>query len=256
MALITRGNIDDFAAEPIVETGNIASAALPEVEMVSTLKTFRTLENATRIVQPLRLGFTTSPEERGIALKSLMLRKEFGGLLSGLRRRAYRVYFVAWTWDFSGQPASMYPGSGSGADQCLIRLRAGDVREFLGAGTVLFPARPVTSGISVRIQLWQSKGKVREFGLAMAEVAKAVQSSELNQLLTVGAIVTGATTATLALAKDAAVELARLVGIVLQKRSDDFVDYFDGSYPISEVWSAGDERNTGFASEIVIRRLT
>jgi hypothetical protein len=34
---------------------------------------------------------------------------------------------------------------------CIISLQAGDVRKFMGAGIVLFPARKVTAGLATRI---------------------------------------------------------------------------------------------------------
>jgi len=223
---------------------------------VGDFRDFRTLEATTELLQPLPLRFTVAPETRGLALKSLKLKKGFDGLLGGIFNRAKKVYFVAWAWDYSGQPVNTYPGKGISADRCLIRIKAGDIREFIGAGTVLLPARTVNSGISVRLQLWQSKADVRQFGKTMAQIAKTIQDSDLNRLLTAAALVTGGTTATIALAKDAGTELAGLIGQILQTTTDDFVDYFDGSYPASEPWAPPDDRSTGFASEIVLRKFS
>jgi hypothetical protein len=90
----------------------------------------------------------------------------------------------------------------------------------------------------------------------MANVAKTIQDSDLNHVLTVAALATGGTTLTIGLAKEAATELAKIIGTILQGAGDDFVDYFDGSYPASEPWAPPDDPCAGFASEIVLRKFS
>jgi hypothetical protein len=110
--------------------------------MVGDFKELRTLEAATRLLQPLPLMFTHAYETRGLAVKSIKLKTRFDGLLGGVFNRTKKVYFLAWAWDYSGQPAETYPGQGMGADMCLIRLKAGNLREFIGPEPFCFQREP------------------------------------------------------------------------------------------------------------------
>ena len=55
---------------------------------------------------------------------------------------------------------------------------------------------------------------------------------------------------------DWAIELASVVGKILEANDDDYVDFYEGYFPASETWTVGDETYTGHASEITLNRIT
>jgi hypothetical protein len=248
MALITNGSINSFSA-------TVASSVLSKKPYLEAFRTLSEIGEATRSVQPAPLDFNVSTTTRGLALKSLKFTQGFEGFLGNLFKDTNEVYFLAWAWDMSGNPIVEYPGVTATDKTCIIPLRTGQIREFLGSGICLFPARQVTAGLAVRIMIWESDQNTRTFGKAMSEIANTIKASKLNNLLSLIAM-SGVSTATIALIKDAAVELADLIGQILQANSDDYVDFYEGYYPVSGNWTAGDEIHQGNASEIVLARFT
>jgi hypothetical protein len=167
VALITSGSVEDFSVAPV----GPSVQRLSREYYVNTAGAFQYLSDQFRADD---YEFAVSKEPRGIALENLKLEKEAQKFFKRLFRRDSKVYFVAWGWDLGGTPAYTYPGVQAGAGDVLIPMRVGEVREFLGAGLPLFPTRIVTSGIQVRIQIWESRKGVRAFGSAMSEVGAAM----------------------------------------------------------------------------------
>ncbi|HEX3047505.1 MAG TPA: hypothetical protein VHY08_22325 [Bacillota bacterium] len=201
------------------------------------------------------LEFPQSVTPRGLALKALKLSQGFEGFLQHLFNPTNKVFFLCLAWDLSGAPVVSYPGSAVPVESCIIPMKVGNVREFLGAGVLLFPARIITAGLAVRIQLWESDHDARRFGKTMEEVASAITNSKLSNLLSMISLATGAPGATIALVKNASLELMTLVGKILQANSDDYVDFYEGYFPANGAWSAGTEHYAGHASEIHLTRL-
>jgi hypothetical protein len=249
MAIIKHGSFEEFSATVTTQAQRAQSA-------LAGLKTFSVLLEATRSVQPVPVQFAVSNSPRGLALKSVKLTQGFDGFLQKLFNRKNEVYFVSWVWDFSGNPPLQYPGLGATPQSCIIPLKVGQVREFLGAGIVLFPARTVTAGLAVRMMLWESDQGTRNFGKAMTEVANTIQTSGLTNLLFLVTTATGVTGAVITAAAAAAGELAKAIGAILQANSDDYVDFYEGYYPAADPWTTGDEVHQGYASEIALTRLT
>ena len=248
MALIKHGSFDSLPVS-LPERTTAARPALRD------LRTFSLLREATRSVQESTVTFPTSGEARGLALKNIKLTKGFEGFLQKLFNKTNEVYFLSLAWDMSGQPAVHYPEQGAEKNSCLITMGVEEVREFIGAGVLLFPARAVTSGLAVRIQLWESDLNARDFGATLKEVAEAVKSSKLNNLLSLLAMVGGTTTATIGMIKNAALELMDITGEILKSNSDDYVDFFEGYFPVTEKWTKGTQRYVGHASEIELTRF-
>jgi hypothetical protein len=250
MALITVGSIGDFSVVPLPQ----AKKALPNLKRVDS---FSVLAEVTKEVPATAFSFATSRERRGLALKSLQLRKEFQNFLSRLFGRTSKIYFLAWAWDMTG--LSHYPGKDADPDSCLIKLKGGDLREFIAAGAVLFPPRLITAGLALRIQIWESSGGLRHFGSKMEKVTEAIQQSDLNTALlglAAGAgVATAGASAAIAAVEPAALELAKRVGAILKDAKDDAVDYFEGYYPAADAWSKGSETHQGNGSRIVLNRL-
>lgn len=233
MALINHGLLD-----ALVDVSNLRSAD----------------EGATRGFEQT-FSLTTSSRKRGLALKSLRLGDGFGSLLARIFDPSHHVFFVAWGWDLSGAPPFEYPGLGVAQDTVIIPLKAGTMREFLGAGALLFPARQLTGGLAVRIMVWESDKAARDFGAKMTKVSEALRKSALTNVLSGISLATGVTGATVTLAANAAIELAGIVGNVLKEDGDNYVDFYEGYYPAEHPWTAGDEVHTGSASEIRLTRI-
>lgn len=248
MALITHGAFGDLTAaftEPAIK-------ARPSLQR---LRSFSMMREATRDAQPEPIVFPKSPEARGLALKSIMLTEGFEGLLQNVFNRTNEVYFTALAWDLSGSIVIQYPGSGATVESSIIPLQVGRLREFMGVGINLFPARSITAGITLRIQIWESDAKARNFGKTLEDIANTVKTSELNNLLSLIAAGAGGTVATLELIRKAAVELMFMVGSILKANSDDYVDFYEGYFPVSNTWGSGTETYSGHASEIQLTRF-
>jgi len=248
MAIIPYGSFGKLSATVTAQKRKARST-------LAGLQTFSLLLEATRAVQPVSVEFVVADSPRGLALKSIKLTQGFEGFLQKVFNPTDEVYFVSWVWDFSGNPPLQYPGLGATPQSCIIQLKVGQVREFLGAGIVLFPARTVSAGLAVRIMLWESDQGTRNFGKAMTEVANTIQASGLTNLLSLVAMATGVTGATITAAAAATDELTKAIGAILQANSDDYVDFYEGYYPAIDSWTAGDEVHQGHASEITLTRL-
>jgi hypothetical protein len=258
MAIIQHGSLSDFAASIQTEALE-ARPALSEFGLKGVSG-----ENARSLPPPRAastgapinpLEFPKSATPRGLALKSLKLSQGFEGFLQYLFNPANKVFFLCLAWDLSGAPVIQYPGSVTPVESCLIPMKVGNVREFLGAGVLLFPARIITAGLAVRIQLWESDHDARRFGKTMEEVASAITNSKLSNLLSTISLATGAPGATVELVKNASLELMTLIGKILHANSDDYVDFYEGYFPANGAWSAGTEHYSGQASEIQLTRL-
>lgn len=245
MALINVGSINNFSVAA-------KESVKKEKNFLGGLKTFADLSEVSRSITLNSFDLIMSHDQRGLALKSITLTKGFEGFLSKLFNSTNEVYFVAWAWDLSGESINLYPGAGVDANDVLIPLKIGKLREFLGSGINLFPKRVVKGGIAVRIQLWESDQNIRTFGKAVSDTADAIQKSSLNNLLSLISVASGISGATITLIKDASIELAKTIGIILKANGNDYVDFFEGYYPAHQNWTTASESHTGNASVLVL----
>lgn len=200
-----------------------------------------------------------SPQPRGLAITSLALQPEFQDWLARKLDRTSYVYFLAWCWDLSGQAVVAYPGTATGADKCLIPIKADGTHEvsFIGDGAVLFPPRPVAAGLAVRVQLWESRAATQQAGQTLADFANTVKSSSLNTaVLALASAAAGVAGATVTAIEQAAVTLAGDIGKLLSKEGDRYIDYFEGYFSASEPWQTGAESVSQHLSQITLNRLS
>lgn len=254
MALFRRGSFSDFAATISAPPG-VADAG-GDIAGLESLDTVASVAQATRTIQPATLSFPVSPDRRGLAVKAIRLTKGAEGFLAELFKPENEVYFLAWTWDLSGEAPVLYPGKVTDPPNSIIELKEGQVREFISEGAVLFPQRPVTAGIALRIQVWESDDRARSFGKTLSEVAEKVEESELKSVLEAIALAGGPTTATLAIVEKASLELAQAIGTVLQANSDDYLDFYEGYYSATEEWAHGEETYEGNATQLTLSRFS
>jgi hypothetical protein len=253
MALIRAGSLEDFSLTPTGATK--ADPNLPAFE------SFSTLSQAARGTPADRVEFAESTDPRGLTLRRLRLEPGFQGFIKEMFNASADIYFLAWGWDLSGKEVQgsstvfFYPGVISGGQPTLIPLKGSEEREFIGAGIPLYPQRKITSGLAVRLQIWNSRKGERDLGETLQKVATEIQRSQLNQLLTLVSVATGVTGATLTLVEQASLELTKLIGTILKARSDDYVDYYEGYFPVSEPWIPPDQSWHAQASEITLGRI-
>jgi hypothetical protein len=88
----------------------------------------------------------------------------------------------------------------------------------------------------------------------MSDTADAIQKSALNNLISLVSTATGVTGATVTLIKDASIELAKVIGTILQSNGDDYVDFFEGYYPADQKWTAGNDSYNGNASILTLNK--
>lgn len=248
MALIKVGSLDDFSVVALES----AAKALSHAKRVDT---FSVLAEVSNKAPQKSFDFRVSKDHRGLALQSLQLKKEFQTFLARLFNKKSKIYFLAWAWDMAS--LSHYPGMNADPSSCLIPLKAGELREFIGAGAVLFPPRPISAGLALRVQIWESHQKLRDFGKVMSKIASAIDGSDLSTILIglAAAPATGGASAAISLMAPAAQKLAQAVGDILKESADDVVDYFEGYFPAAEPWPTGSERHNGQGTTIVLKRL-
>jgi hypothetical protein len=250
MALFNIGSLGDFAVEA-------KPKIIRDFTFFHNVKTFDALNEVSRETPVDAFDIISSAEKREIDLKSIKLLPEFGSWLRKIFDPDYDVYFLAWSWDLSGQPVYSYPGTISQIDpqNLTFNLTPGISREFIGNGINLFPDRNVKGGIGVRIQLFVSKNDMRTIGNAITSAVDSINKSSLNQVLTSLIGLAGITGATFSTIWTAANDLAGIVGSILKGISDDYVDYFAGYYSAASVWQKKTEIYTGNSSEIKLDLL-
>jgi hypothetical protein len=246
--IVSQRRFADFSARP---TGNL----IQELDAVGLLRTVGEVKSAARVVQPVSEEFETSSGPRGLAVKSITLTSDFRSFMQQLFDEAASVYYLAWCYDLSGQPVYVYPGQTAAPKDASFELYPGESKRYMGAGSLLFPQRVIRGGLAIRLQVWESHAKSRDFGSTLQAVCKEIKGSELNSLLTVIASGTGVAGAQVALIEQAALELGSLVGTILKASSDDFVDLYEGYFPVSDEWHSGEFAESGRATEMVFTRI-
>jgi len=242
MAVIQHGTMDDFSisvGRQLEIKGEPSVLALGDAEAKSIHIS----------------DFSDSAERRGITLSALSMNEQFPGFIDRIFNLESKFYFLCWTWDMKS--IHLYPGEITTPDTCLIPLRpSNSERRFIGDGVVLFPPRTVRGGIAVRVQIWESKQDVREFGALMQRIAALVSSSELNDVITgLGSAAAGGAIAGAMLAQRAAVKLTKAIGAELENSSDELVDYFEGYFSAKSVWQVGNQTYEGVGSSIELNMI-
>lgn len=208
-----------------------------------------------RDTEPTKLDFPTSGEPRGLALQSLKLLDGFEGFLKNLFNTQNEIFFLSWAFDLSGAAPTLHPETGVAPENVMFRITKNQAQTFLGKGALLFPPRPITSGLVVRIQVWEDDKGVRDFGATLDSVISTIHKSKLAETLKLLALAGGPSTATLALVESAAEELGAAVADVLKHNSDDMVDLYEGFFPVADDWKKGPFRVKQHHSEISLTRL-
>lgn len=247
MALIEIGSINSFAVSAKADM-------LKRKPFLKGIRSLSDLKEVSRDIPEDSFELIKSTDQRGVSLKNLKLTEGFEGFLQEYLNKSNEVYLFAWSWDLSGKPVNFYPGTGIKFQDVVMKLKSGNVREFIGQGIDLFPKRHVKGGIAIRIQLWECDEETRNFGEKMSAVADEISKSSLNQLISSVATLTGVAGTTITLIKEAALQLANVIGIILQSNKDDFVDFYEGYYSSDQNWNTGYESYSGNSSVLTLNK--
>jgi hypothetical protein len=246
--------------EPLIKQGSFESikASLPRT---AGMETFTVGDEPSGPGTGVRTGgtleaeFPKSKERWGLSLQSLRLNKELGGAFARWFDIDQEVYFLAWAWDLSGGKPYTYPAKEAPAEKCLIPMDKGELKLFLGQGISLWPLHQVTAGLNVKIMLWRCKQDTKDFGEAMVAVHDAIDKSDLIKQISALNTIAGPTGVALDAIEAAADALIGIVGKILASEKDEYLDYFEGNYAVSEPWETGPDNYPGKGASINLNRL-
>ena len=240
MALINEGSLDNFSIRPadVAEVKDAAKRSFiaENFDLLSNIKTFSLMEQMRRSFIEAEIPFVPKPTMGGLGLKSFTLYKSFEGLMN-IFNPQNEIYFVAWAWDLSSNPPYVYPAVGTEPGAWFHRMRKQDRITFIGDGINLYPKQEIKGGIGVHLEVWESDADIRKVGNTIKEVTDKVQNSELTAILS-GLTSANPSTATVAAISQAVLTLSGIIGDILKKNSDDFVNLFEGYYSVDN-WTIG-----------------
>lgn len=179
-------------------------------------------------VFPPKMSLATSPDKWSLFLKSLSLHKSFEGFIANLFNPINEIYFTSIAWDYSGAPPFVYPPKGAQGSDFLIPMRANDTRQFIGDGVALWPAQNVVGALNIVILVYECDKDVQKAGETLAGIHDTIGSSKLTGLI--AAISTNPSLATGVAIGAAVNEIIGVVGNIMKRNGDDYVDLFEGSY--------------------------
>lgn len=227
MPIFKVGNFNDIGimSPPTARVLHVEHKAT--VSFPKTLSTDALSEKSFNIELP-SLNLLKSPKKWGLFLKSLTLKKSFEGFIANLFNPDNEIYFTSIGWDYSGTPPFVYPPKGSKASDFLIPMKTGNTRKFIGDGITLFPVRTVVGSLNISIIVYECDKDFRKLGETLAEFHDDIDDSYFSSLITAISndprLAIG--DAILSIGK----ELTKVIGKIMKRNSDDYVDLFEGSY--------------------------
>ncbi len=245
MSLIKKGSLFDF-------TVKVKPQIVQEMSSLGDITTFRELAEITRKSKPISFDLSISPEERGLALKSLTLNNNFDGFLNNFLKS--KLYTITCAWDMSDKPINQYPQPGSEINKCSFTLGKDNTVEFPNEGIPLFQKRKVLGGIAFRIFIMESDQEIKNYSSFLSTISDTIRRSELNFLLGLFSKATGVNSASMQLASQAAQKLTNSIGDFLKTNSDDYIDYIEGYYPINN-WVRDFDTIENNSSTVVLNRF-
>lgn len=179
-------------------------------------------------IAPPPLKLVESERNWSLYLQSLTLEKDFDSLIGKVFKPENEIFFTSIAWDYSGDPPYVYPGKNAEASKFLIPLVPPETRRFIGDGINLWPSKHVVGSLNLDILVYECDQKVRSWGKTLADIHDKVKDSELTTLIT--SISASPELASGAAIGNAVNELVGLIGKLLEKNDNDYVDLFNGSF--------------------------
>jgi hypothetical protein len=240
--LLSRGAFERFEATP-------SGPAADEYGLTGR-QPFAVLREVTRELQPVPLKLAGTAEERPVLLGELKLTMGSRVMLRRIADPGTPLHILGWSWDLSGDPPLVAPGPDADLSRWRAPLTDGE-RRLVDGPLELVPPRRVVGCQSVRIILWQSD-QGADPAAVTAEVRAALRHSRLACLLDTLAAGAPTTTMTAVCVREAAGELGREIAPVLRALCSDYVDFFEGFYPVVDDTVRFDHF-AGFHSELSLR---
>lgn len=201
-------------------------------------------------IEPPKIELAKSPDKWGLYLKSLSLYQSFEGFIANAFNAKNEVYFTSLAWDYSGTEPFVYPPKGSQGSNFLIPMKAGTKREFIHDGVNLWPAQTVTGALNLMILVYESDQNERELGEQLVYIHDQVANSNLTSLIK--AISVNPALATGVAVGVAVNELLGVVGNIMKRNGDDYVELFEGSYGTDVPQSSQQEKYDSETAGIVL----
>ncbi|MGD9483091.1 hypothetical protein WDH52_07480 [Streptomyces sp. TRM70308] len=242
MPLISRSAFDHFEA-------TAAGPAADDYGLTGR-QPFTVLREVTRALQPVPLRFARAERPRGVTLTGLRLAPDSSVLLRRVSDPDTPLHVLSWSWDLSGDPPLVGPAAGADPARWTVPWDGAQRRLDPAAPLVLVPPRRVVGCQSVRVILWQSH-RGADPGTVTEEVVAALRHSKLAATLATLASDAETTMMTAVGVREAAGELGREVAPVLRALCSDYVDFFEGFFPVTD-GADRTERFTGYHSELTL----
>jgi hypothetical protein len=179
-------------------------------------------------IEPPKMDLAKSPAKWGLYLKRLSLYESFEGFIANLFNHDNEIYFTSVAWDYSGSRPFVYPPKGTKCSDFLIPMKSNTKREFVGDGVNIWPAQTVVGALNLVIIVYESDQDERDLGDQLVDIHVQVAKSKLAAL--VQAISENPSLATGVAIGTAVNELLGVVGNIMKRNGDDYVDLFEGSY--------------------------
>lgn len=227
MPVFKVGNFNQIAVR-FDQTAKVIKATHKHMVKFSHTLSVDALPELSFNIEPPSMDLAKSPNKWGLYLKTLTLHESFEGFIVNLFNPANEIYFTSIVWDYSGHPPFVYPPKGAQGSDFLIHMKAATTRQFVGDGVSLWPAQTVVGGLNVAILVYECDSDVRALGETLVDIHDKVGSSKLSSLIAV--ISTNPSLATGIAIGEAVNELMGLIGNIMKRNGDDYVDFFEGSY--------------------------
>ena len=227
MPLFKVGNFNQVAVV-FDETAKVIKATHKSEVKFSRTLSVEALPELSFNIEPPAMDLAKSPDKWGLYLKSLTLNESFEGFIVNMLNPHNQIYFTAIAWDYSGRPPFVYPPKGAQGHDFLIPMKAKTTRQFVGNGVNIWPSRTVVGALNLAILVYECDSEVRALGETLVAIHDKVESSKLSSLI--AAISVSPTLATGIAIGEAVNELIGVVGNIMKRNKDDYVDLFEGSY--------------------------
>jgi hypothetical protein len=184
-----------------------------------------------------QVSLEPSKTKWSLYLKDITLKQSFDGLFPRVFNPNNEIYLYIICWDYSGKAPFVYPMEGIKPEDFKIKIKKNETHYFFGDGLQLWLPSTIVGSLNVAIMLMEDDSDVRKAGEILVDIRKAVNKSKLFELI--GAVASNPATITgVAIAK-AVVELTGLIGSIMSKNKNDYINLFQACYGVEKHQTSG-----------------
>ena len=227
MSLFKVGNFDQIGVS-FVQTAKVFKVEHKDTVRFPRTLSLDALSELSFNIEPPTLDLAKSSNKWGLYLKSLSLYESFEGFIANLFNPTNEIYFTSIAWDYSGTQPFLYPPKGAQGSDFLIPMKGGTTRQFVGDGVNIWPARVAVGALNLVVLVYECDNDVRKLGQTLVDIHDKVGNSKLASLII--AISANPSLATGVAIGQAVNELLGVIGNIMKRNGDDYVDLFEGSY--------------------------